>query len=224
MTPLVSFPLSAQGGTSLLPVLAAEDLQAFLNRVFLEDAISTCPAQTSLALQHVCWSCGDREVLKVLDFVVEKISELALNPGGVYLSYRAYFRVLSELLLSGSIDMQLAFDAVVPALLQRVEALVVRQGVNDAEFIYSVLKLLHRLGTCSASGHACVMGCRDQWKNLRQTFVAYQRKALASGVGGLGPMPAASYSPSTASSSSSASSFLTQAQGMGLGMGGFSMS
>lgn len=199
-------------------MLAAEDLQAFLNRVFLEDAIATCPAQTSLALQHVCWSCGDREVLKVLDFVVEKISEFALNPGGVYLSYRAYFRVLSELLLSGSIDMQLAFDAVVPALLQRAEALVVRQGVNDAEFVYSVLKLLHRLGTCSAAGHACVMGCRDQWKNLRHTFIAYQRKSLASGGGGAPP----SSSPVAAASYSS--SVLAQAQGLGLGTGGFSMS
>ena len=95
---------------------------------------------------------------------------------------RAYFRVLSELLLSGSIEMNLAFDAVMPAMLSRADALVVRQGINDAEFIYSVFKLLHRVGTSSASGHACVMRCRDQWKSLRLTFVAYQRKASATAM------------------------------------------
>jgi len=167
-------------------VLAAEDLQAFLNRVFLEDAIASCPTQTSLALQHVCWSCGDREVLKVLDFVVEKISEYALNPGGVYLSYRSYFRVLSELLLSGSIDILLAFDAVVPTLLQRAEALAVRQGVNDAEFIYSVFKLLHRIGMSSPQGHVCVMSCKDSWCHLRASFLSYQRKIAALGGSTIG--------------------------------------
>jgi len=175
----LSHSLSPQGGTQKLPLLAPEDLQAFLNRVYLEDAVAAAPGATSLALQHVIWSCGEREALKLLDFVVEKISEYALAPGGASLLYRPYFRVVSELLLSRAVDVSLAFDAALPTLLSRADALVARQAGNDAEFVYSVCKLLHRVGTASAEGHLCVMRCKEQWAGLRAAFVAHAHSAAA---------------------------------------------
>ena len=188
--PLPSPPsLPSQGGTRRLPLLAAEDLQAFLNRVYLEDALPAAPGPTSLALQHVAWSCGEREALKLLDFVVEKASEHVCAPGGASVGYRPYFRLVSELLLSNAVDTALAFDAALPTLLARAEALVARGccAAFDAEVVYGVFKLLHRVGTASAEGHLCVMRCKSQWAGLRRVFAAASAGVAGRAGAGFGP-------------------------------------
>jgi hypothetical protein len=72
--------------------------------------------------------------------------------------YSPFFS-LSSLSLLLSLQCPAGFDSVVPSLLQRAEAIVGRQFANDSEFLYAVLKLLHRIGTRSVEGHRCVRGC-----------------------------------------------------------------
>lgn len=82
--------------------------------------------------------------------------------------------MLSELLLSRSLDINLAFKATMPTLLARADAVAMRQSgwsQHDSEYLYSVFKLLHRIGTSSRDGHGCVMGCKDQWQYLRRRFL-----------------------------------------------------
>ena len=50
-----------------------------------------------------------------------------------------------------------AFDSVVPSLLARADAIINRQCPSDSEYLYAVLKLLHRIGTRSSEGHRCVL-------------------------------------------------------------------
>jgi hypothetical protein len=68
--------------------LSVEDLQAFLNRIYLEDAINIGTMQTCAALQHVCYSVGSRDALKVLEFIAEKVVESVLSVTGGNLAYR----------------------------------------------------------------------------------------------------------------------------------------
>ena len=63
------------------------------------------------------------------------------------------FSLAISLSLLLSLQCPAGFDSVVPSLLQRAEAIVGRQFANDSEFLYAVLKLLHRIGTRSVEGH-----------------------------------------------------------------------
>lgn len=119
--------------------------------------------------------------MKVLDFLAEKVAECAMshsqgNGGvmtagvGVNLAYRSYFRAISEIVLGPAVAPALAFEQVIPSLIAKADALAARQGANDAEYIYAVFKLLHRVGASSAAGHASIMRIKDQWKHLRAKF------------------------------------------------------
>jgi hypothetical protein len=74
-------------------VLAPEDLYAFLNRVYLEESVAISAGQTSAALQHVCWSRGSKESLRILDFLAEKIIQFTSTAQGVNLNYRCDRRI-----------------------------------------------------------------------------------------------------------------------------------
>ena len=100
--------------------LSHQDLSAFLNRVFLEDAANISTAHTALALQHVCWSRGAHESARVLTFLADKVADCAMQTTGVDLAYRPYFRCISELFLSRALDSSFALDSVLPALLAKV--------------------------------------------------------------------------------------------------------
>ena len=147
-------------------VLSPEDLPAFLNRGYLEETITISPTQTALALQHLCWSRNAAETSRILIFLGDRISECVMCNTGVDLSYRPYFRIMSELLLSAAVECPVGFDSVVPSLLQRAEAIVGRQSANDSEFLYVLLKLLHRIGTRSLEGHKCVKRVKEQWRSI----------------------------------------------------------
>lgn len=185
MTPEASNALDSAKSKHLY--LTTEDLQVFLNRIYLEESIPLCTVSTSAALQHVCWSRGGKEALKILEFVAEKVSECAMQQGGVSLAYRSYFKAVSELLLGPAVNIALAFEHVIPSLIHKAESLCVRQAQNDSEFIYSVLKLLHRLGCSDAKAHACVMRVRDLWRTLPNKFAQnkrmHQRTEHAGGEG-----------------------------------------
>ena len=53
-----------------------------------------------------------------------------------------------------------------------------RCGQNDAEFLFAVFKLLHRIGTGSTTGYHCVMKVKDLWRKLRQKFILNKKKLL----------------------------------------------
>ena len=100
--------------------LSHQDLSAFLNRVFLEDAANISTSPTALALQHVCWSRGAHESARILTFLADKVADCAMQTTGVDLAYRPYFRCISELMLSKALDSTFALDSVLPALLAKV--------------------------------------------------------------------------------------------------------
>ena len=58
---------------------------------------------------------------------------------------------------------------------------MLRQGPSDAEAVYSIFKLLHRVGTLSPEGRALVASCKEQWSALRPAFLA---RAAAGARGG----------------------------------------
>jgi hypothetical protein len=103
--------------------------------------------------------------------VAEKVVENVLSVTGCNLAYRPYFRAISELLLGPAVDPALAFDVIIPVLVKKAEVLAVRQYPNDAEYIYSVLKLLNRIGLTTVKGHTCVLRIKDMWKNVHNKFV-----------------------------------------------------
>jgi ubiquitin C-terminal hydrolase len=179
--------------------LSYGDLSAYLSRVFLEDAVTTSTAQTAQALQHVCWSRGPHEAARVVAFLAEKVSECAMQTTGVDLAYRPYFRCVSELLLSRALgsDSSFAFDSVLPALLAKADVLVGRQCPNDADYVYAVMKLLHRLGTSGGDGHRHVLRLRELWKAVKVKAERTQRRAgpIAVGISAFARGPPASPTP-----------------------------
>ena len=182
-----------------VPYLQMNDLQAFLNKIFLEDAILINVITMSQALQHVCWCLGGRETLKICDFLCEKVLDCtsfkstvsmsensavanAPNNSGntvevfTSLSYRTYFRAISDIILGNAVDVVLVFNNVVPKLIEKANQLTFRQNRNDSEFIYAVNKLLFRIGISSQNGHSCVLHLKDSYKNLMQQFISNSKK------------------------------------------------
>lgn len=117
--------------TFVIPTLPIQDLQSFLNGIFLEDALNISTTQTALAIQHLCWSRGANETKKILMFLTDKINDCTVIVTGVDLSYRPYFRTCSEVLLSDFIDVAV-YESVLHSLLSTADALVSRQCPNDA--------------------------------------------------------------------------------------------
>lgn len=68
--------------------LQPEDVQAFLNRVFLDVAVPINPVDMLAALQHLSTRLDCRENLRVLDFLADKVIELSNPVAGVSLAYR----------------------------------------------------------------------------------------------------------------------------------------
>jgi hypothetical protein len=101
--------------------LAPEDLQAVLNREFLDDSLNISTSLTALALQHICWSRGEQESSHILAFLARKISECTMVVTGVDLSYRPYFRTVSELLLSNAGEVSSTYDAVLSSLISKAD-------------------------------------------------------------------------------------------------------
>lgn len=60
-----------------------------------------------------------------------------------------------------------------------------RHGQNDAELVYAVCKLNHRLGTASAQGHQVVMKAREYWRDISLKYVN-AKKGSSSGSSGSG--------------------------------------
>jgi hypothetical protein len=74
------------------------------------------------------------------------------------------------------------------------DALASRQGQNDAEYVYAVMKLLHRLGTASADGHKNVQRVRDRWRAVKGKLDQFRRT--------YGHMPRPQPTPATATAQS----------------------
>lgn len=68
--------------------LRPEDVQAFLNRVFLDAAVPINPLDMTAALHHLLALLDSRESIRVLDFLADKVVELSSLPTGVSLLYR----------------------------------------------------------------------------------------------------------------------------------------
>jgi len=158
----------------LLPCLNDKDIHAFLNKFFLENAINITANTVCHAIQHICWG-RKKDAPKILEFLAEKVGECVIAQGGIKLSYRYYFRVISEMLMGPTVNIPTVFDSVIPSLVDKADFLSGRQGENDPEYIYALFKLLHRIGTISPGGHSCVMRIKDSWKSIRSKFL-YHRK------------------------------------------------
>jgi hypothetical protein len=162
----------------LLPCLNDKDIHAFLNKFFLENAINITATSVCHALQHICWA-RKKDAPKILEFLAEKVGECVIAQGGIKLTYRYYFRVISEMLMGPTVSISTVFDSVIPSLIDKADILAGRQGDNDPEYIYAVFKLLHRIGTISPGGHSCVMRIKDSWKSIRSKFLYHKKQELS---------------------------------------------
>jgi hypothetical protein len=156
-----------------LPILCEDDIHALQNRIFLDEAVITeSNVNIFSALQHICWSRGNIETIKILEYFTEKLGDCCMVSGnnGILPEYRLYFRAVSDILLGPAIDPVLVFDKIVPSLLDKATMLAERLHGKDPEFIYSVFKLLHRVGTSNESSHACVVSIRNMVRTTRTKF------------------------------------------------------
>ena len=156
-----------------LPILCDDDVYAMQNRIFLDEAVLTeSNVNIFSALQHICWSRGNVETIKILEYFSEKLGDCCMVNGttGIMQEYRVYFRAVSDILLGPAIDPVLVFDKIIPSLLDKAMMLAERLHGKDPEFIYSVFKLLHRVGTSNESSHACVVSIRNMVRTTRNKF------------------------------------------------------
>ncbi|RYH19528.1 hypothetical protein EON65_26005, partial [archaeon] len=135
-------------------ILLPEDLQAFLNRVFLEESIQLSPGEMSAALQHVAKGLGSRDSQRIAEFLADKVVDLT-SQGSTNIAYRPVFRVLSDMLLNMGSELANC-QGVVSKIAAKSSQLAQRLSAGDAEFVYSVSKLLHRLATSSVEGFGAV--------------------------------------------------------------------
>jgi len=148
-----------------------DDLSSFLNRVLLEDAIPVMPLEVSLAIQHISWSRKGKESAKILEFLGEKILEFVntspgLNSGTLFNNYKPFFSVLSDVLLNDVIDINLAFDGVLTILWKKAESCSLRPSKYEADFVYSLQKLMLGLGTKTAAAHSRVLKAKSLWGGM----------------------------------------------------------
>jgi len=146
--------------------LNPNDIFAFLNKVFLEEAISINPHESSIALQHVASTLLFKDSVKLVEYLLEKVLECTTSNAGTALAYRPYFKVLSDLMLVTWIDDIGSYSPSLRKLAAKAYALSTRQLSNDAEFVYAVCKFLHRIGTSGTSGYATVMNVNDYWREI----------------------------------------------------------
>jgi hypothetical protein len=119
----------------------------------------------------------------VVEFLVEKVLECTSASGGTSLQYRPYFKVVSDIMLNATLVEGNDLNGPVGKLMSKVLvdetlncwwlivnlqafSLSARPGGSDAELIYAVCKLCHRIGTCSISGHVAVLQMREFWRDI----------------------------------------------------------
>ena len=78
--------------------------------------------------------------------------------------------------MSGVVSKSRVFETILPALVAKADALASRLGPNDAEFIYAVMKLLHRIGTSSTENHASVVRLREQYRSVKTKLDKFKRQ------------------------------------------------
>lgn len=150
-----------RGCSSLDDAMSEVDKQAYLNKVFLNDAITVCAADASTALQSLCKSSQLKDNLRLLDFIAEKILDCTSSVNGTSLLYRPFFRVLSDLILDTLLMDIENYVQVLRKLVSAAYTVASRQQANDAEFVYATTKLLHRIGTTGPLGYTVVMQLYD---------------------------------------------------------------
>lgn len=111
-----------------------------------------------------------KDTCRIVDFLYEKIADHTGGTTGTNVAYRAFFRALSEVLLDTA-DISV-FQSVLNKMTSKSQYLTQRNGMNDAEFVYAVSKLLHRLGTSSAEGNTVVMRVKEAWKDTAARFAS----------------------------------------------------
>jgi hypothetical protein len=104
-------------------------------------------------------------------------------------AYRPYFQVLTDLLLSAGDHLAATFETFASSLLQKADLAVNRHQAADADFLYSIFKLFHRIGSASDLGHKIVAKHRELWKKIRMKFSSIKR---------VGPPQAATATTTTA--------------------------
>ena len=162
-------------------ILHPEDLQAFLNRVFLEESIQLSPGEMSPALLHIAKGLGSRDSQRIVEFLADKVIDLTVQ-GSTNLAYRPVFRVLSDMLLNMGSELancqgvvsKVAAKSSHPCTdyAELVEGFALDKlsrapaRFDEAELLHLNAKLLHRLATCSAEGFGVVTKSKEHWRDL----------------------------------------------------------
>eukprot|EP01032_Pedospumella_encystans_P008886 gene8886-10504_t len=160
------------------------DIQAFLGRTFLEEAILLHPNAAFAAAAHVYRLISSEQASMLLDFLAERLCEqLNSNNTGALAAYRPYLRLFSDLLLGPALsDILLHLDALIK-IVTKAQLIANRLAGLDSEFLFSVLRLLHTLGTASPEAHNTVMQLKEQWKNIAPKLAAAKRTAVYTSEG-----------------------------------------
>lgn len=96
---------------------------------------------------------------------------------------RPYLRLFSDLLLGPALsDILLHLDALIK-IVTKAQLIANRLAGLDSEFLFSVLRLLHMLGTASPEAHNTVMQLKEQWKNIAPKLAAAKRTAVYTSEG-----------------------------------------
>lgn len=122
-------------------VLAQENIQTFLNGIFLDDALHIRSANVTSALQHLCFSRGGKETIKLCEYLVDRIDEAISINGNSHSSaqsnqqdrsnfyaislpdsqlYRPYFKTLADLFTEQVVELDAVFNLTMSPLIQKV--------------------------------------------------------------------------------------------------------
>ena len=79
-------------------------------------------------------------------------------------------------------DILLHLDALIK-IVTKAMLIANRLAGLDSEFLFSVLRLLHMLGTAGPEAHSTVMQLKEQWKNIAPKLAAAKRTAVYTSEG-----------------------------------------
>lgn len=128
----------------------------------------------SLAVCHVVQGMGVcNTTLQFYGLLAEKAVDCTSIKGYTATGYRSYMRVLAELLMTQAVSANgvLFMEQCVPHLLDRAQRLATRQAKNDAEFVYSVSKLMLRFGITSPEAYGAIKSMMPQMQQVRSAFM-----------------------------------------------------
>ena len=111
----------------------------------------------------MCLYFGSSYCIRILDFLSDKLVECCSANNGTSIVYRwivyiqllmlyntwrvrPYFRLTTDILLGTGKDYLLDCQNAIKKIITKAYLISTRNGPNDAEFIYSVQKLLFRIG------------------------------------------------------------------------------